>query len=66
MMIQYLKLKLPVAQLDRARDSDSRGRWFDPSQVDQKESAPLAFGKHSLFLYQKKNSLSKKVGIIAL
>ena len=53
-MIQYLKLKLPVAQLDRARDSDSRGRWFDPSQVDQKESAPLTPLGSTLFFYAKK------------
>lgn len=26
----------PVAQLDRASDSDSEGRWFDSSRVRQK------------------------------
>ena len=26
-----------VAQLDRASDSDSEGRWFDSSQARQKE-----------------------------
>ena len=28
---------VPVAQLDRASDSDSEGRWFDSSRAYQKE-----------------------------
>ena len=30
----------PVAQLDRASDSDSEGRWFDSSRAYQKETPP--------------------------
>ena len=29
----------PVAQLDRALDSDSKGRWFDSSRAYQKTPA---------------------------
>ena len=32
----------PVAQLDRALDSDSKGRWFDSSRAYQEASAVLA------------------------
>ena len=40
----------PVAQLDRALDSDSKGRWFESSRAYQKFPC-LLIGKFLLFGY---------------
>lgn len=40
--ICYTKQELaPVAQLDRALDSDSKGRWFESSRAYQKNRCNL-------------------------
>ena len=38
----------PVAQLDRALDSDSKGRWFESSRAYQKPSQTICLRR---FLY---------------
>ena len=40
----------PVAQLDRALDSDSKGRWFESSRAYQKPSQTICLRR---FLYAK-------------
>ncbi len=37
----YNNFNAPVAQLDRASDSDSEGRWFDSSRAYQKNTICL-------------------------
>ena len=39
----------PVAQLDRALDSDSKGRWFESSRAYQK-NFPLLYGRGKFFI----------------
>ena len=41
--IKYVKY-VPVAQLDRALDSDSKGRWFESSRAYQSLPFLLAVG----------------------
>ena len=45
----------PVAQLDRALDSDSKGRWFESSRAYQKHSRPIVW---NAFYYKKYISIS--------
>lgn len=35
----YNIINAPVAQLDRASDSDSEGRWFDSSRAYQQKAS---------------------------
>ena len=39
-----IDMHAPVAQLDRALDSDSKGRWFESSRAYQIPKSCIAFG----------------------
>ena len=41
-ILYAVKRYAPVAQLDRALDSDSKGRWFDSSRAYQEASAVMS------------------------
>ena len=49
----------PVAQLDRASDSDSEGRWFESSRARQKTSHTAMF----FYLHKLKNIIDLKQNI---
>ena len=60
-----IDMHAPVAQLDRALDSDSKGRWFESSRAYQKD---LFFSEEQVFFHScagcggKKSYVEKYAG----
>ncbi len=54
----------PVAQLDRALDSDSKGRWFESSRAYQERSLKQLRFRDLLFLKERTITLNSCILMI--